>query len=262
VADLFESEGLVPPFEVPRRSGYNVAWNAEKNGYDVLVPNGELFYSEHFFSSKVSDRTLEYLQENDTNDWRSAKWREIGPEDIGNINFKNIAWKQDWISFYGKSSPLPRLTSWYGDPGKAYTYSGIKSQPNEWNKGLLYIKNAIENCSGVTFNSVLLNWYRDGSDHLSWHSDDEKELGSNAIIASANFGATRDFIVRRKDDISQKITFPLRHGTLLLMRGELQHFWEHSVPKRKNVSGSRFNMTFRRIGIELNRPGFAGGSFS
>ncbi len=249
MADLFESEGLVPPFEVPRRSGYAVAWNADTKGYDILVPNGELFYSEHFFSSKVSDRTLEYLQENDTNEWRSANWREMSPEDIGSINFKNIAWKQDWINFYGKRTPLPRLTSWYGDPGKAYTYSGIKSQPNQWNKGLLFLKNAIENSSGVMFNSVLLNWYRDGSDHLSWHSDDEKELGVNPIIASANFGATRDFIVRRKDDISQKISFPLKHGTLLLMRGELQHFWEHSVPKRKNVSSSRFNMTFRRIGI-------------
>jgi alkylated DNA repair dioxygenase AlkB len=101
----------------------------------------------------------------------------------------------------------------------------------------------------VAFNSVLLNWYRDGEDHLSWHSDDEKELGKNPIIASANFGESRDFVVRLKSDHSQKITFPLKHGTLLIMKGELQHYWEHAVPKRKNVQRSRFNMTFRRIGL-------------
>lgn len=247
--DLFGSTVSDLPFEIPHGIGYQVAWNEELRGYDILVPNGQLFYAEHFFDKRISDRTLEYLQENDAFDWRHGSWRELDPESIGEVKFTNIEWKQDWINFYGKRSPLPRLTSWYGDRGKTYTYSGIRSQPNEWNKGLLYLKEAIEACAGVKFNSLLLNWYRDGDDHLSWHSDDEKELGVNPIIASANFGATRDFIVRRKDDNSQKITFPLKHGTLLLMRGELQHFWEHSIPKRKKVRGSRFNLTFRRIGV-------------
>src|SRR5690606_15717201 len=135
--------------------------------------------------------------------------------------------------------PLPRLTAWYGDSGKSYTYSGIKSEPNEWNKGLLYLKQQIERVAGVEFNSVLLNWYRDGEDYLSWHADDEKELGLNPVIASVNFGETRDFFLRRNVDKSQKITIPLRHGTLLVMSGELQHHWQHSVPKRKRVDGSR-----------------------
>jgi alkylated DNA repair dioxygenase AlkB len=82
---------------------------------------------------------------------------------------------------------------------------------------------------------------------MNWHSDDEKQLGRNPVIASVNFGETRDFVVRRKDDKTKKIVFPLAHGTLLLMQGELQHHWEHSVPKRKRVKGSRFNLTFRLI---------------
>src|SRR5690606_5684989 len=129
--------------------------------------------------------------ENDTVDWRTAKWKMLSPEQLAAIRFTNIAWKQDSINMYGKTVPLPRLTAWYGDSGKSYTYSGIKSEPNEWNKGLLYLKHQIERVSSVEFNSVLLNWYRDGEDYLSWHADDEKELGLNPVIASVNFGETR-----------------------------------------------------------------------
>ena len=148
---------------------------------------------------------------------------------------------------FGKDIPLPRLTSWYGDEGREYTYSGISSKPNAWNRGLLHVKNQIEQSFDAHFNSVLLNWYRDGEDYLNWHSDDEKELGINPTIASANFGQTRDFVIRRKDDKTQKMVIPLKHGTLLIMAGELQHYWEHSVPKRKKVKESRFNLTFRQI---------------
>ncbi|QDM40806.1 alpha-ketoglutarate-dependent dioxygenase AlkB [Altererythrobacter sp. TH136] len=247
MGDLFEPALIDPPFSFPKGKGYLIAPNSESNGYDLTVPNGSIFYAGNYFEPRISDRMVEYLQETDGRDWRSIDWRQIPPELIEEIRFTNIKWKQDWINFFGKRKPLPRLTSWYGDPGKSYTYSGIRSEPNEWNKGLLYVKEAIEKCAKVRFNSVLLNWYRDGQDSLSWHSDDEKELGQQPVIASANFGAERDFIIRRKDDNSQKITFPMRHGTLLVMRGELQKFWEHSVPKRKNVRGSRFNLTFRRI---------------
>lgn len=243
--DLFDEEASNLPFEMPHEDGYSVERRPDLDGYRILVPNGELIYSEYFFDKRVSDRSLEYFQENDSLDWRQTKWRDVPEVDLSKIQFANIRWKQDSIKLYGKSIPLPRLTSWYGE--KSYTYSGITSRPNQWNKGLLYLKNRIEQCAGVDFNSVLLNWYRDGQDYLNWHADDEKELGINPIIASANFGETRDFIVRRNDDPSKKIRLPLKNGTLLLMRGELQHFWQHSVPKRTKVNGSRFNLTFRRI---------------
>ena len=246
--DLFAAPETDLPVKMPEGPGYKAAWNEYRNGYDVRVPNGELFYAEQFFNQRLSDRSLEYFQENDTFDWRQASWRNVGSAEFGSIAFANINWKQDSIKLYGKDIPLPRLTSWYGDVGKSYTYSGITSQPNGWNKGLLYIKEQTEAACGATFNSVLLNWYRDGNDHLNWHSDDEKELGVNPTIASVNFGAARDFLLRRKDDGSAKMTIPLRHGTLLVMRGELQHFWQHSVPKRKGVAESRFNLTFRTIG--------------
>ena len=245
--DLFD-KSLSPPFDMPKDDGYSVERLEHRNGYRILVPNGEILYFEHFFDKRVSDRTVEYFLENDTVDWEKTIWKELAAEEFAALNFKNVNWKQDIIKLYGKTTPLPRLTAWYGDSGKSYSYSGIKSTPNEWNKGLLYLKEKIENCADVKFNSVLLNWYRDGEDYLSWHADDEKELGENPVIASANFGETRDFLLRRNDDKSKKLTIPLNHGTLLIMRGGLQHYWQHSVPKRKKVRGSRFNLTFRRIG--------------
>jgi alkylated DNA repair dioxygenase AlkB len=246
--DLFDySDQPLLPFALPEGKGYKCEWSEEVHGYYITLPNGQLFYSERFFSKKVSDRCLEYFQENSDFNWHDANWK--GVSDIERVNFRNIHWKQDRIKLYGKQLLLPRLTSWYGDSGRNYTYSGITSKPNHWNDGLLYLKHEIERCLGVHFNSVLLNWYRDGEDYLNWHSDDEKELGEAPTIASANFGETRDFVVRRKDDIAQKLVIPLKHGTLLVMSGSLQQFWEHAVPKRKKVSGSRFNLTFRNVGL-------------
>jgi alkylated DNA repair dioxygenase AlkB len=247
--DLFESK---LPFELPSQEGYSVHRLEGMDGYRIDVPNGELVYIEHFFSKKISDRSVEYFLENETVDWRTAKWKQMTAEQFAEMRFANILWKQDSIKLYGRTIPLPRLTAWYGDAGRSYTYAGIRSEPNEWNKGLLYLKQETERLAGLEFNSVLLNWYRDGEDYLNWHADDEKELGLNPVIGSVNFGETRDFFLRRNVDTSQKIVLPLKHGTLLIMRGEIQHNWQHSVPKRKRVDGSRFNLTFRHISTPKN----------
>ena len=141
---------------------------------------------------------------------------------------------------------FPRLTSWYGDSDKPYTFSGITLNPHTWNKELLEIKNKIEPKCEVSFNSVLLNLYRDGSDSISWHTDAEKELGKNPIIASVNFGAERKFQIRH-NETKEAIEIILNHGSLLIMKGELQHFWKHQVPKTKDVLKERVNLTFRVI---------------
>ncbi len=249
MADLFSSAAQSLPFFLPTGEGFGAAWNERWNGFDISVPGGEFFYAEHFFNRAWSDRIFAYLQENATQDWRTIDWRQLSADALYKIDFTNIRWKQDSLKLYGKFIPLPRLTAWYGDPGAAYTYSGIKSEPNSWNDGLLHIKRRIEALVGSSFNCVLLNWYRDGRDSLSWHADDEKELGIDPIIASANFGATRDFQMRMNSDHDKKLTIPLKHGTLLVMRGELQRNWKHAVPKRANVDGSRFNLTFRTIQV-------------
>lgn len=247
MADLFPAIAPTLPFSLPDSQGFHSSWNEETRGFDVSVPGGDLFYAEHFFTRAWSDRMVAYLQENASRDWRLVDWRSIAADQLEQVDFDHINWKQDRIKLYGKSMPLPRLTAWYGDPGAAYAYSGIKSEPNPWTDGLLHIKRRIEQVVGSTFNCVLLNWYRDGKDSLSWHADDEKELGIDPVIASANFGMTRDFQLRRNSDHDQMITIPLKHGTLLVMRGELQRHWKHAVPKRANAAGSRFNLTFRSI---------------
>jgi alkylated DNA repair dioxygenase AlkB len=245
--DLFNVSNQKLPFIIPNNEGFRFEFNKDLNGYIINIPNGEIIYIEHFFDKIISDRSLEYFLENDLFDWKSANWREFDKESLSNVKFKNINWHHDKLNMYGKEHFLPRYSAWYGDSDKPYTYSGLTLQPNNWNKGLLYIKEQIEKLARVKFNSVLMNWYRDGEDYINWHSDAEKELGNNPVIGSINFGATRRFLVRRNDDHSVKFEFPLKHGTLLIMRGELQHYWQHSVPKEKKVTETRINLTFRII---------------
>lgn len=246
--DLFsEIEEPVLPFIIPNKPDFSVHWDEKLKGFKIKLPHGELFYSEHFFSEKISDRSFEYFLANNSNDWRKVDWKSLSETEFKSFNFKNIKWKHDSIEMFGKTSLLPRITSWYGDQGRSYAYSGIKSNPNSWNQGLIHIKNEIEALAKTEFNSVLMNWYRNGDDYLNWHADDEKELGLNPVICSVNFGAKRDFILRMNDDNDIKITIPLTHGSLLLMSGELQHFWQHSVPKRKKINEMRINLTFRFI---------------
>jgi alkylated DNA repair dioxygenase AlkB len=141
--------------------------------------------------------------------------------------------------------PQPRLTAWYGDDGKAYVYSGIINHPLPWTALLLALKAKAEGFAENAFNSVLLNYYRDGSDSVGWHADDEPELGERPVIASLSFGATRTFELRRRT--TGKVTkVPLTSGSILVMRGTTQHHWIHRVPKEPGCA-SRINLTFRFI---------------
>ena len=158
-----------------------------------------------------------------------------------------IKWKQDYIKMYGKSHPLPRLTAWYGDMNKTYTYSGIPMTPNLWNTELIQIKKKVDQYTKINFNSVLLNYYRSGNDSVSWHSDDEDELGDKPIIGSVSFGGTRKFRLRNK--INKKLihNIDLKNGSLLIMRELTQKYWEHEIPKTKKPVEERINLTFRSI---------------
>ncbi len=122
-------------------------------------------------------------------------------------------WQQDKIKMYGKEIPLPRLTAWYGDSGRNYTYSEIAMNPHPWNSTLLKIKQRVEQLSQVNFNSVLLNLYRTGSDSVNWHSDDEPELAPCHTIASVSFGDTRRFVMKHKTKTEvDKFELKLTHG--------------------------------------------------
>jgi alkylated DNA repair dioxygenase AlkB len=159
-----------------------------------------------------------------------------------------VPWRAENIVVWGKTYPQPRLTAWYGDNGANYTYSGIHLEPLPWTNTLIDIKNRIEKIAGIDFNSVLLNYYRDHRDSMGLHSDDEPELGRRPIIASVSLGEERTFILKHKSRRDLKTNrLKLNSGSLLLMKGETQHYWKHGIEKEERPCGPRVNLTFRRI---------------
>ena len=160
----------------------------------------------------------------------------------------NINWRREQIFVWGKKRTTKRRVAWYADKGKKYSYSGLTLEPETWDEDLIQIKQQIQNITHQVFNSVLLNEYPDGRVGMGWHSDDEKELGINPIIASVSLGAERDFLFRHKKDKSiEPVKILLKHGSLLLMMGSTQHHWHHSLPIRRKVKDRRINLTFRNI---------------
>lgn len=79
---------------------------------------------------------------------------------------------------------------------------------------------------------------------MGWHADDEPEMGN--VIGSLSLGATRKFRIRHNSTRETK-TFPASNGTLMIMAGTFQQFWQHEVPKTKTNIGERINLTFRQI---------------
>ncbi len=191
------------------------------SGVKISMPDAEVVYFLGLFSLSEADLLFTQLQ-------------------------REVTWKQEKIKLYGQVHDLPRLTAWYGDPAKTYIYSGITVRSLEWITPLLEIKRRIEGVSDYSFNSVLLNRYRNGSDSVSWHADDEPELGQNPLIGSVSFGEARSFQMKHKS-LDEKRKIILEHGSYLLMKGSTQHYWLHQIPKSKRAMGERINLTFRNI---------------
>ena len=156
-----------------------------------------------------------------------------------------IDWQQEDIVMFGEHRRVPRLVAWHGDPGTAYTYSGTAHEPLPWTPTLQCIRDRVEALTSHSFNSVLLNRYRDGRDGMGWHADDERELGHEPAIASVSLGATRRFKLRHRRRRDAVATIDLAHGDLLLMAGATQHAYVHAVPKTTRAVGERINLTFR-----------------
>ena len=158
-----------------------------------------------------------------------------------------VPWKQDHITVFGKTHLQPRLTALYGNEGKPYSYSNIIMQPHPCNTTLMYIKNEIEYITGLNFTTVLLNLYRNESDSNGWHSDNEKELGRNPIIASLSLGEDRLFQLKHIEKKEVKQNIILSNGSLLVMKEGSQIHYKHQLPKSTSMKKSRINLTFRTI---------------
>ena len=198
--------------------------NNLKPDFKFNKDNAEIYYYANYFNDKQANTLLDEF-------------------------IKKIDWSQNSISLFGKKHFLPRLEAWYGDVGLSYSYSGIKHKSTIWTSSLLSIRECIQNDFNLKFNSVLMNYYRTGIDSNGWHSDDEKELGENPIIASLSFGASRKFKFKHKSlkGDNSKLDIILNHGSLLLMLGSTQHFWKHCIPKTKERINPRINLTFRFV---------------
>jgi alkylated DNA repair dioxygenase AlkB len=157
-----------------------------------------------------------------------------------------LDWRHYRIRMFGREVPQPRLTAWCSDPGIAYTYSGIRLDPEAWHPALEHLRGRLGNETRHAFNSVLVNAYRDGGDAMGWHADDEPELGDEPVIASLSLGAERKLLVRPRGGGPSR-AIQLENGSLLLMQGDSQSRWLHSVPRTRRVAGLRINLTFRRI---------------
>ncbi|WP_026915436.1 alpha-ketoglutarate-dependent dioxygenase AlkB family protein [Christiangramia portivictoriae] len=188
----------------------------------IDLQNASLLYDEQFLSERFADELFDRLME-----YRG--------------------WRQDHIKMFGKEILQPRLTALFSNNDRAYTYSGLTMHPEIFPKYLLEVKERCEKKLEQSFNACLANLYRDGQDSMGWHADDEKELGTNPVIASISIGEPRIFHLKHRSVKGLIYKKRLQHGSLLVMKGETQQFWKHQLPKTKKQIGSRINLTFRRI---------------
>ena len=163
-------------------------------------------------------------------------------------------WRQDQICIAGRTIPVPRLQCWMGAEHCRYAYSNISLDPMPWTREMSSIRDLVNQVTGAAFNCVLINKYRSGEDSVSWHADDEQELGPSPRIASLSLGATRRFQLKRKvfpgvpaAELSERIVMALNSGSLLVMEPGVQENWVHQVAKTKIPVGPRINLTFRTI---------------
>jgi alkylated DNA repair dioxygenase AlkB len=186
------------------------------------IPDAEIYYIENFIPKNEADYYFNEIKE-------------------------NTPWKQDFITVFGKTYPQPRLTCLYASNSKPYTYSNITMKPLLFTKELLNIKKKVEQNCDENFTTCLLNLYRDGNDSNGWHADNEKELGTNPVIASVSLGANRWFHLKHRYQKELRYKVELKHGSLFLMSGKTQHYWLHQIPKTKREVAPRINLTFRVI---------------
>jgi alkylated DNA repair dioxygenase AlkB len=179
-------------------------------------------------------------------------WQDVelgaAPDVVRQALIAQTKWRGDTIKLYGRVYPQPRLVAWHGDPGAAYRYSGLRLEPAPWTDLLAGLRDQAAHLAGAAFNSVLLNYYRDGRDSMGLHSDDEPELGPEPVIASLSLGAERKLLLRHKTDRAvPPVRVALPDASLLVMRGPTQRCWKHGIGKLRAACGPRVNLTFRRI---------------
>lgn len=146
---------------------------------------------------------------------------------------------------FGRPVEVRRRTCSYGASGIRYRYSGIERVAAPWHGALRPLLDRLEERTEVRFNYALCNFYPDGEAGIGWHADDERDIEADSTIASLSLGAARDFQMRLGKKGPACATVTLAHGSILLMGGATQRYYQHQVPKRAGVTTPRINLTFR-----------------
>jgi alkylated DNA repair dioxygenase AlkB len=193
-----------------------------QNLWNPKIPDGEIFYYPNFLDLEKANELFRKLKD-------------------------SIPWQQDPIKIFGKTYMQPRLTSLHSVDKNKYSYSNITMHSKPLTNELIYLKNKISKLYPTDFNTVLLNLYRDGKDSNGWHADNEKELGLNPVIGSISLGHERAFHLKHKKNKTDRFKIMLKHGSLLIMSGSLQHNWLHQIPKTARKIDERINLTYRKI---------------
>lgn len=193
-----------------------------------------------------SDETVNVLPVDGHAYYHGRVFEQASAENYLESLLHTIPWKNDEVLTFGKRFITARKVAWLGDLKFSYAYSGTIKKATAWTPELLQIKSVVEKIVGEEFNSCLLNLYNNGSEGMGWHSDDEKCFGCDPTIASVSFGATRKFAFRHKTQ-SSKVPIFLNSGSLLVMKGKTQQYWQHALLKSTTVEQPRINLTFRKI---------------
>lgn len=191
---------------------------------NLLPVDGELYYYPNFLSASDADFYFDELH-------------------------RTIEWEHDVVKLFGKTIQTKRKVAWYATEALSYKYSGMMKHSKNFTKDLIELKEKIESFAEENFNACLLNLYSNGSEGMAWHSDDEKEIVHHSCIASLSLGAKRRFDFKHKIN-GDKFCIDLEHGSLLLMKSDIQEHWLHALPKQLRVKEARINLTFR-----LNKNG-------
>ncbi|GAA4102619.1 alpha-ketoglutarate-dependent dioxygenase AlkB family protein [Mucilaginibacter panaciglaebae] len=173
-------------------------------------------------------------------DYRAGLFNQTESDTLLAKFIRETPWKQTRQKLWEKEYLTPRLTCWYGETARI-------AGTLPWTPELQAIREIVEPLVGITFNSVLLNYYRDGNDSVAWHSDKESIMGSQPVIASVSFGQVRCFDIRNKTDHKERYSIKLEHGSFLLMKAGLQEHWEHRISKSTRPMKARVNLTFRLV---------------
>ena len=200
-------------------------WENENKILPIDLDHAHIWYQEQFIETNEANRLLQHL-----------------------IN--HIPYRQDHIFLFGKQILQPRLTCWMADQEFSIKYSGLKMEPTPWESEVYRIKQKVEQATGETYNSVLINYYRNGQDSMGWHADNEVELGQDPKIASVSLGVARRFSLKLNSNLEahkRDYHLDLGHGSLLFMGAGTQPNYKHQVPKRQRLNGPRINLTFRKM---------------